>query len=124
MNEILEQVRTNEAIAATSNLNIRRIVVPVDLSAHSENTAAYAVALAKTFGAGSPSSMCFHQNRLRKSQPKIFTKFMTENGIRKGRSSAVSPTRFAYPIRTVIRSSVLAMTPSKFTLLRWCSKLI
>ncbi len=51
MNEILEQVRTNEAIAATSNLNIRRIVVPVDLSAHSENTAAYAVALAKTFGA-------------------------------------------------------------------------
>jgi nucleotide-binding universal stress UspA family protein len=51
MNKILGQVTTNEAIAATSNLNIRRIVVPVDLSAHSENTAAYAVALAKTFGA-------------------------------------------------------------------------
>jgi nucleotide-binding universal stress UspA family protein len=51
MSNILEQVTTNEAIAAGSNASIRRIVVPVDLSAHSEKTASYAMALAKNFGA-------------------------------------------------------------------------
>ena len=34
-----------------SKVNIRRIIVPVDLSAHSEQTAFYALALAKPFGA-------------------------------------------------------------------------
>jgi len=42
MNRILEQATTHKAIGATNNLNIGRIVVPVALSAHSENTAAYA----------------------------------------------------------------------------------
>jgi len=51
MNEILEQPVTNVTVTTDSVANIRRIVVPVDLSAQSERTAAYAVALAKKLGA-------------------------------------------------------------------------
>jgi nucleotide-binding universal stress UspA family protein len=51
MNEILEQVPKNVAVAADGSTKIRRIVVPIDLSAHSKKTASYAVALAMNFGA-------------------------------------------------------------------------
>jgi nucleotide-binding universal stress UspA family protein len=51
MNEILEQVPKNVAVAADGSTKIRRIVVPIDLSAHSKMTASYAVALAMNFGA-------------------------------------------------------------------------
>lgn len=51
MNEILEQVSKNVAVATDGSVNIRRIVVPIDLSAHSKKTASYAVALARKFGA-------------------------------------------------------------------------
>ena len=46
MNRVLEQPDTG-----TSNLNIRKIVVAVDLSPHSEKTVAYAAQFAKSFGA-------------------------------------------------------------------------
>lgn len=46
MNQVLEKTEKNE-----SNLNIRKIVVAVDLSPHSEKTAAYAAQFAKSFGA-------------------------------------------------------------------------
>ena len=51
MDMILEQGMPNETIAAGSKVHIRRIVVPVDLSADSEKTASYAVGLAGNFGA-------------------------------------------------------------------------
>jgi nucleotide-binding universal stress UspA family protein len=51
MNKVLEPVNINQAIREANEVVIRRIVVPVDLSEHSEKTASYAVALAKTFGA-------------------------------------------------------------------------
>lgn len=46
MNELLEKPDTS-----AYNLNIRKIVVAVDLSAHSQKTAAFAAGFAKTFGA-------------------------------------------------------------------------
>ena len=46
MSQILEKAEANPY-----NLNIRRIVVAVDLSAHSQKTAAYAAQFAKSFGA-------------------------------------------------------------------------
>jgi nucleotide-binding universal stress UspA family protein len=51
MTSNLEQVTTNETILEGSDVDLRRIVVPVDLSEHSKKTASYAVALAKTFEA-------------------------------------------------------------------------
>ena len=46
MNQVLEKTETNPY-----NLNVRKIVVAVDLSRHSKKTAAYAAAFAKSFGA-------------------------------------------------------------------------
>ncbi len=69
MNRILEQGTPNETIAAGSNVHIRRIVVPIDLSAYSEKTASYAVGLAKTFGA----SITF----LHVFSPEALTEFAT-----------------------------------------------
>jgi nucleotide-binding universal stress UspA family protein len=51
MNKILEQVATNEETPETAHVSIQKIIVPVDLSEHSENTASYAIALAKSFRA-------------------------------------------------------------------------
>ena len=51
MNEILEQAPKNLAVTTQGGLKIRRIVVPIDLSADSEKTALYAAALARNFGA-------------------------------------------------------------------------
>ena len=46
MNQVLEKTDKN-----TNDLNIREIVVAVDLSPHSEKTAAYAAKFAKSYGA-------------------------------------------------------------------------
>lgn len=46
MNQVLEKTDKN-----TNDLNIREIVVAVDLSSHSEKTAAYAAKFAKSYGA-------------------------------------------------------------------------
>ena len=46
MSQVLEKTEANPY-----NLNLRRIVVAVDLSSHSEKTAAYAAQFAKSFGA-------------------------------------------------------------------------
>jgi nucleotide-binding universal stress UspA family protein len=51
MNRILEQVTTTEAIPGVADVNVKKIIVPVDLSKHSEKTASYAIALAKSFRA-------------------------------------------------------------------------
>jgi nucleotide-binding universal stress UspA family protein len=51
MNRILEEVITSEAIQRAAGVNIQKIVVPVDLSEHSEKTSSYAIALAKSFRA-------------------------------------------------------------------------
>ena len=51
MNRILEEVTTSEAIQGVAGVNIRKIIVPVDLSEHSEKTSSYAIALAKSFRA-------------------------------------------------------------------------
>jgi nucleotide-binding universal stress UspA family protein len=71
MNTILEQVTTTEAIPGVADVNIQKIIVPVDLSKHSEKTAAYAVALAKAFGA----SIIF----LHVFPPEVITEFETED---------------------------------------------
>ena len=46
MNQVLEKT-----VKDTNDLNIREIVVAVDLSPHSEKTAAYAAKVAKSYGA-------------------------------------------------------------------------
>jgi nucleotide-binding universal stress UspA family protein len=46
-----EQVITTEAIRAAADVDVQKMIVPVDLSVHSEKTASYAIALAKSFGA-------------------------------------------------------------------------
>ena len=51
MNGILEQVAPNKAILGQNDVNVERIVVAVDLLEHSEQTALYAIALGKGFGA-------------------------------------------------------------------------
>jgi nucleotide-binding universal stress UspA family protein len=51
MNGILEQVAPNKAILGPNDVNVERIVVPVDLLEHSKKTALYAIALSKGFGA-------------------------------------------------------------------------
>jgi nucleotide-binding universal stress UspA family protein len=71
MSNILEPVTTLEAIATGNEVNIRRIVVPVDLSAHSENTASYAVALAKNFEASITFIHVF--------PPEAITEFTTQD---------------------------------------------
>jgi nucleotide-binding universal stress UspA family protein len=71
MSEILEQVTTNKTIPQEIDLDVRRIVVPVDLSEHSQKTASYAVALAKTFD----SSITF----VHVFPPEATTEFTTED---------------------------------------------
>jgi hypothetical protein len=51
MNEILEKRDTDKDISSDYDLNIKKIVVAVDLSPHSEKTAAYAVEFARSFEA-------------------------------------------------------------------------
>ena len=51
MNRILEQVTSTEAIPEVADVDVQKIIVPVDLSGHSERTASYAIALAKSFHA-------------------------------------------------------------------------
>jgi nucleotide-binding universal stress UspA family protein len=51
MSKILEEVATNRKKPDENGLKIGEIVVAVDLSSHSEKTARYAVALAKSLGA-------------------------------------------------------------------------
>lgn len=49
--KVLEKTRRTNRIAATNGFNIKRIIVAVDLSPHSEKTAAYAAEFAKNVGA-------------------------------------------------------------------------
>jgi nucleotide-binding universal stress UspA family protein len=65
MNQVLELTQSN-----TYELNLRRIVVAVDLSAHSQKTAAYAAAFAKSFGASLTLVHVF--------APERITEFTTE----------------------------------------------
>jgi nucleotide-binding universal stress UspA family protein len=51
MNQVLDKTETNRDISSDHDLNIRQIVVAVDLSPHSEKTAAYAVEFARSFEA-------------------------------------------------------------------------
>ena len=51
MNRILGQVTTTEATQGAADADVQKIIVPVDLSGHSEKTASYAIALAKSFHA-------------------------------------------------------------------------
>jgi hypothetical protein len=46
-----EQVTSTEAIPGVADVNVQKIIVPIDLSEHSEKTASYAIALAKSFRA-------------------------------------------------------------------------
>jgi nucleotide-binding universal stress UspA family protein len=49
MNRIPKQVTTTEATPGVADVNVQKIIVPVDLYEHSEKTASYAIALAKSF---------------------------------------------------------------------------
>jgi len=51
MNGTLEQVTPAEAVPRVVDVSEQRIIVAVDLSEHSEKTASYAIALAKSFRA-------------------------------------------------------------------------
>src|ERR1700722_1680219 len=51
MNQILEDTHTEKDISTEYDLNMTKIVVAVDLSPHSEKTAAYAVEFARSFAA-------------------------------------------------------------------------
>lgn len=51
MKHLLEEVGAPAAIPFGANLNIKKILVAVDLSPHSEQTAAYAAEFAARFGA-------------------------------------------------------------------------
>jgi nucleotide-binding universal stress UspA family protein len=59
MNQVLEKTDTNP-----HNLNVRKIVVAVDLSHHSRKTAAYAAAFAKSFGASLTLVHAFEPERI------------------------------------------------------------
>jgi nucleotide-binding universal stress UspA family protein len=51
MNEMLRSTAPSQTIEAENDVNVRRIVVAVDLLEHSKKTALYAIALAKGLGA-------------------------------------------------------------------------
>ena len=59
MNQVLQKTETNPY-----NLNVRKIVVAVDLSRHSRKTAAYAAAFAKSFGASLTLVHAFEPERI------------------------------------------------------------
>jgi nucleotide-binding universal stress UspA family protein len=71
MSNILEQPTTNRPIIEGNGVDIRRILVPVDLSEHSAKTASYAVALAKAFEAAITFVHVF--------PPEAITEFTTED---------------------------------------------
>lgn len=51
MNNAVEKTAATEGVPNKHDLNIRKIVVALDLSAHSEKTAVYAAGFARRFGA-------------------------------------------------------------------------
>ena len=51
MNKVLDKTITTEQISDKCDLQVKKIVVAVDLSPHSEKTAAYAAGFARSFGA-------------------------------------------------------------------------
>ncbi|MBV9875266.1 MAG: universal stress protein [Verrucomicrobia bacterium] len=51
MNDLLQEAREPQTIPLGADLGIKKILVAVDLSPHSEKTAAYAAELAAPFGA-------------------------------------------------------------------------
>jgi nucleotide-binding universal stress UspA family protein len=59
MSQVLDETDTS-----TYQLNIRKIVVAVDLTAHSRKTAAYAAAFAKSFGASLTLVHAFEPERI------------------------------------------------------------
>jgi len=59
MSQVLDETDTS-----TYKLNIRKIVVAVDLSPHSKKTAAYAAEFAKSFGASMTLVHAFEQERI------------------------------------------------------------
>ena len=59
MNQVLEKTEIDPY-----NLNVRNIVVAVDLSPHSKKTAAYAAAFAKSFGASLTIVHAFEPERI------------------------------------------------------------
>jgi nucleotide-binding universal stress UspA family protein len=65
MSQVLEETEIS-----THKLNIRKIVVAVDLSAHSRKTAAYAAEFAKSFGASMTLVHAF--------EPEMITEFTTQ----------------------------------------------
>ena len=70
MSQVLEKAEANPY-----NLNMRRIVVAVDLSPHSQKTAAYAAQFAKSFGAALTFVHVF--------MPERITEF-TDQGVHEG----------------------------------------
>ena len=92
MSQVLEKTEANPY-----NLNIRRIVVAVDLSAHSHKTAAYAAQFAKSFGASLTFVHAF--------MPERITEFTTQE-VHEGyeedkRATARELSKFADTIRKV-----------------------
>jgi nucleotide-binding universal stress UspA family protein len=71
MSTILEQVTPTETGSVEVDLSLRKILVPVDLTDHSERTASYAVALAKAFNA----SLTF----IHVFAPEAISEFTTED---------------------------------------------
>ena len=51
MNRVLDKTVTTEQTSDKYDLQVKKIVLAVDLSPHSEKTAAYAVGFARSFGA-------------------------------------------------------------------------
>ena len=51
MNDLLQETRAPQTMLASADLSIKKILVAVDLSPHSEQTAAYAAEFAARFGA-------------------------------------------------------------------------
>jgi nucleotide-binding universal stress UspA family protein len=70
MTKILEELPTGQKIADENDFKIRTIVVAVDLSSHSENTASYAARFAKSLGASITLVHVF--------APEVITEFSTE----------------------------------------------
>jgi nucleotide-binding universal stress UspA family protein len=70
MTKILEELATSRRIPDQNDLQIRKIVVAVDLSSHSEKTASYAAKLAKSLGASITLVHVFAS--------EVFTEFSTE----------------------------------------------
>jgi nucleotide-binding universal stress UspA family protein len=70
MSKILEEVATSRKMPDKNDLQIRKIIVAVDLSGHSEKTVSYAAKLAKSLGASITLVHVF--------APEVITEFSTE----------------------------------------------